>query len=459
MKDVLVFGCGVYFMWKKETINKLYNVVAIVDNYKKGTVPLNDEKCVDIYTVKEGLSRYPDAAIVIAVENFFMPLNQLKNLGIPNEKIIFAQNMEPYGGEGIIFNENRKIYLEDNIFCYKKGMDRIKFKDQEEFNIICHKEEQEYKKGIFKASYDEIEKMNLKIPKAITPEVCPQNDYYGHAYNIKKYCDIDENYYIKAAIEHACYMGDDYAWDADINSKFNAIITLSPKRKEILERKTPKKVFMLGPYIAYADYSKSKKDLDLEKERLGRTLVVFPTHSTTHAKMDFDNDLFIKEIKELSKEFDSVRICVHYADILRNKHLMYKEAGFQVVSAGNMFDMMFLPRLKSILYCCDMIMANDVGSYIGQAAFLNKPCYLYRQKLDIYGTEIKEAIEEYSLRNKDKFYNELFEKFNVPQDYISNEQRDIINYGWGVDQVKNKAELKGIIGKIEEIWRNKIAKH
>ena len=35
----------------------------------------------------------------------------------------------------------------------------------------------------------------------------------------------------------------------------------------------------------------------------------------------------------------------------------------------------------------------------------------------------------------------------------------MINYGWGVDQVKNKTELNGIIGEIEEIWRNKIAKH
>lgn len=212
---------------------------------------------------------------------------------------------------------------------------------------------------------------------------------------------------------------------------------------------------MLGPYIAYADYFKSKRELDEEKEQLGRTLVVFPSHSTDIVKMNFDFELFVKEIKELSKDFKSVRICIHYADILRGKHLMYKKAGFQIVSAGHIFDPLFLSRLKSILYCSDMIMANDVGSYIGQAAYLNKPCYLYRQKLRVDETENKKDIQEYLIRNSDKFYNELFDKFNMPQDYISNEQKDIINYGWGVDLVKDKSELNCIIREIEEIWRRK----
>ena len=102
-----------------------------------------------------------------------------------------------------------------------------------------------------------------------------------------------------------------------------------------------------------------------------------------------------------------------------------------------------------------MIMSNDAGSYIGQAAYLNKPCYLYRQKLHVDETENKEDIREYLIRNDDKFYNDLFEKFNKPQDYISKEQRDVINYGWGVNLVKDKSTMKKILGEIEEIWKNK----
>ena len=459
MIDVLVFGCGEYFMKKEETINRSYHIVAVLDNFKKGKIQLSNEKYVNVYSPQEGIKEYPDISVVIAVQDFVTLSNQLIDLGVLPEQIIFAQNMAPYGTEAIVFNENRKISLGKNGFCYVKKEDRIEFQSGEEFKAICRKEEQEYKAHIVKASYDEIEKMNLEIPKPISTELCSQNDFYGHAYYIKKYCGIDEGYYIKSAIEHACYMGEDYVWDEDVNSVFETIITLSPKRKEVLERQTSKKVFMLGPYIAYADYSKSKKELDDEKERLGRTLVAFPFQSRDIFEMNFDFDLFIREIREMSKEFDSTRICVHYADILKKKHLMYEEAGFQVVSAGHMFDPLFLPRLKSILYCSDMIMANDAGSYIGQAAYLNKPCYLYRQKLQVGKTENKEHTKEYFIRNNDRFYNELFEKFNVPQDYISNEQRDMINYGWGVDQVKNKTELNGIIGEIEEIWRNKIAKH
>lgn len=455
MTDVMVFGCGAYFMRKRETINSLYNVVAAIDNMKKGEIQLSEDKYVSIYSPQEGLEKYPDIPIIIAVKNFVTMADELIDLGVLPEKIIFSQNLEPYGPEALVFDGNKKVSMGKNGFCYEKKEDKIGFKTWEEFNAICQKVEREYKIHITKASYDEIEKMNLEIPKPITTEVCVQNDFYGNAYWIKKYCGIDESSYIKSAIEHACYMGEDYVWDEDINSVFETVITLSPKRKEILKRWTPKKVFMLGPYIAYADYSKSQKDLEDEKEKLGRTLVVFPSHSTDVVKMNFDFDLFIKEIKELSKEFDSVRICVHYADILRKKHLIYEEAGFEIVSAGHMFDPLFLPRLKSILYCSDMIMANDVGSYIGQAAYLDTPCYLYRQKLHVEETENKEDLEEYLIRNSDKFYNELFEKFSVPRDHISKEQMDMINYGWGVDLVKDKSELNRIMGEIEMIWKNK----
>lgn len=453
--DVLVFGCGGYFLQKKETITNLYNIVAVIDNLKKGEIQLNDNKCVNIYSPQEGLNLYTDISVVIAAQNFVAMSKQLIELGVLPEKIIFSQNMEPYGGEAIVFNKNKNISLGKDGFCYEKQKNRVEFCTWEEFKSICHKEEQEYKSNIVKASYDEIKIMNLDIPKPITSEVCLQNDFYSNAYWIKKFCGMNESYHIKSAIEHACYMGEDYVWDSDINSIFETIITLSPKRKEILERHTTKKIYMLGPYMAYANYFKSKQELDNEKERLGRTLVVFPSHSTDFVKIKFDFDLFINKIKELSKEFDNVRICVHYADILRNKHLLYEQAGFQIVSAGHMYDPMFLPRLKCILYCSDMIMANDVGSYIGQAAYLNKPCYLYRQKLQADETENKEYIEEYIIRNNDKFYNELFEKFSEPQDSLSAEQRELINYGWGVDLVKDKAELNQIIGEIEEIWRNK----
>ncbi len=455
MNDAIVFGCGDYFKKKKETIYSLYNIVAIIDNLKQGEIVLDNGKRISIYSPQDGLKKFSDIPIVIAIQNFVIIANQLLGLGVSPEKIIFSQNMKPYGSEAIVFNEHKKIFLQKSGFFYQKEEEKIPFSCWEEFNTICYKEERRYKKEIFKASYNEIEKMNLQIPKPITSEVCLQNDFYGNAYCIKNYCSMNENYYIKAAIEHACYMGENYVWDEDVNSIFKSIITLSPKRKEILEKVTEKKVFTVGPYIAYAGYSRSKNELDDEKKKLGRTLVVFPSHSTDIVKMNFDFNLFVNEIKNFSTEFDTIRICVHYTDILKNKHLMYKKAGFHIVSAGHIYDTLFLPRLKSILYCSDMIMSNDAGSYIGQAAYLNKPCYLYRQKLHVDETENKEDIREYLIRNDDKFYNDLFEKFNKPQDYISKEQRDVINYGWGVNLVKDKSTMKKILGEIEEIWKNK----
>ncbi len=447
--DAIVFGCGEYFLRKRESICKLYHIVAAIDNTKTGKLELSENQEVMIYTPEDGIKKFSGLPIIITAKAFINIAKQLADLGVPGERIVFSQNIAPFGAEGIVFNENKKIYFDNNVFHYGEGQSTIEFRDETDFQEICHEEEYIYKVHIPKVSYDEIEKMDLHIPKAISPEISFQNDYYSHAYWIKKYCGLSENYVVKATIEHACYMGADYVWDCDISGRFHSIITLSPKREEILKKYTCKSIYMLGPYMAYADYSKSLQELEEEKQRLGRTLVVFPCHSTDLVELQFDFSLFMRKIKELSSEFDTVRICMHYADILKKRYIQYEQEGFQVVSAGHMFDPMFLPRLKSILYCCNMIMSNDVGSYIGQAALLNKPCYLYRQKLQQSGYKEKRYIEEYITRDNDCFYNEMFERFSEPQDCISAEQWKLINYGWGNHLVKSPEELLKIMKEME----------
>lgn len=109
--DVLVFGCGGYFLRKKKTIFNLYNIVAVIDTFKRGEIQLSDDRSVNIYSPEEGLKKYENLPVVIAVKDFIAISNQLISLGVLPERIIFSQNMEPYGPEEIVFNHNQKILL------------------------------------------------------------------------------------------------------------------------------------------------------------------------------------------------------------------------------------------------------------------------------------------------------------------------------------------------------------
>lgn len=120
MKDVLVFGCGAYFMRKMDTINNLYNIVAIIDNMKKGEIQLSNNRKVCILSPQDGLNKYPNAFVIIAVKDFITITNQLIMLDVIPEKIIFSQNLKPFGPESIIFNKDKKVSAEKKTFCYQK---------------------------------------------------------------------------------------------------------------------------------------------------------------------------------------------------------------------------------------------------------------------------------------------------------------------------------------------------
>lgn len=228
------------------------------------------------------------------------------------------------------------------------------------------------------------------------------------------------------------------------------MLTLSQKRKGILSRHTDKKIHMIGINIAYVDEFLTDMQKEKEKAYLGRNLLVFPMHSTATIDLDYNIQDFIREIKQVAKDFDSVRVCMYWKDLLRGQHLPYANEGFEIVSAGHSYDRSFLPRLKSIISCADMIMSNDMGSFIGQGIYMNKACYIYRQH---YTYSTNEMSEEYELRKSDNDYNQLFKIFGTGDNYITREQREFANYLFGLNEVKTPQQMNQILEQLEMLYK------
>lgn len=89
-----------------------------------------------------------------------------------------------------------------------------------------------------------------------------------------------------------------------------------------------KEIIMVGPYIQYADYFKSKDKLKALKSQLGKILLVFPTHSFEDCDDLYDFNQFSQCIDEMAKDYDTVLISMIGYDIQQG---LIKSIGIKVI--------------------------------------------------------------------------------------------------------------------------------
>lgn len=201
------------------------------------------------------------------------------------------------------------------------------------------------------------------------------NTFYGHAAVLKRYAGLPPALALKAAVEHGPYILGDH-WDQDINAPFPALLVFSPDRYRTLAGLTRKLVFGLGPLIHYAAPLLGPEALDLEKRRLGRTLLVFPPKSTHHITAEYALSVFFREIEARSAGFDTVLACLYWRDIQLGREQPFRERGWPCVSAGHIYDPEFLPRLRAIIELSDAALTMDYGTHIGYCLHLGRPVHI-----------------------------------------------------------------------------------
>ncbi len=220
-----------------------------------------------------------------------------------------------------------------------------------------------------------------------------------------------------------------------INRKgIKKIYTYGARRKKILEEYLSKKqltdreVIAIGPYILGAKHFFSEKKLTELKEKYGKILLVFPSHSFDNYKVNYGVSELIQEIENIKSNFDTVFMCIYWKDIINNPEdaILYKDKGYVVVCCGNRSDAKFLSRQKDIISLSDMVMTNDVGSQIGYAICMNKPVYFFTQ--NIQSTQTK--FDEYD-NGKISTYHKCKELFSTFSFNINDAQKDFIEELWG----------------------------
>ena len=282
------------------------------------------------------------------------------------------------------------------------------------------------------------------------------SDIYSIGKTLSDYAGLPESYRVYGLIEHAPQLTSviEGAWG--IHESWPSIVC-SPYRVNIIEN-TPNNhgAYAVGPYIAYAKHAYSKEKLEEEKKRLGKNLLVFPAHSIPGLKINYEIKNFCEEINSIGEDFDSIRVCLYWKDVLNGVAKHYEKEGYEVVTAGHYYDPLFLSRQKSIIETSTKTMSNRMGSYVGFCIYMNKPHYISPNS-KIIPNKIKEdgknlARRQYDmekitseLMQSDSEYNELLKAFSINYNRITKKQKELTNKYWGSNEVKTPREMRELL--------------
>lgn len=260
------------------------------------------------------------------------------------------------------------------------------------------------------------------------------NAFYGTADVIKHIRQLPLDRPLDGIVEHGfCFPPDDIS---EVDKPKKTIYVMGRVRQKFLQKRFPdKKVYSVGPYIQYVGSFQSITWIQNHKKQMGKTLLVFPSHSTHHVSMQFGVEFFIDEIERIRKKYDfqTILICLYWKDVLLHLYAPFSSKGYKIVTAGHIYDPHFLCRLKSIFLLADVAMGNALGTNIGYSIAMGVPYYFYDMPVQYIGDHADESNKEMvDLKS-------LIQKhFGQYRENITPEMKEFIKTYWGSWTVDTK---------------------
>ena len=280
----------------------------------------------------------------------------------------------------------------------------------------------------------------------------PSNSNYGHEHWLKSYSKFEHSIY--ALIEHGLFFGENESkvgfkseWD------LGSIMTYGNYRAELLHRLYPDyNIVKIGPRIHYALTDESYlRELHGKIDSSKKTMTVFPSHSLEGEKVEYNIELFYKEIRTIALELNikNILVSLHPSDFIHNIDRLFTERGMIVVSSG-VDDIKFLPRQRAIFEVSDVTYSNSLGTHVGYSLCMNTPHI-------INVTSMQSRPEADSLSSI--FFKEeqlISSAFNGNEPFvITQEQKDLYDYYWGADCILPADKLYKELTNCYKLFRNR----
>jgi hypothetical protein len=283
-----------------------------------------------------------------------------------------------------------------------------------------------------------------------TPEAHVPNDFYGHAAALKEFTGLPANSSLGLYIQHGVRYDLSY-WLHDFRIDHRIGFVPSQWRVEVLRSQIEQRLVPIGPYIHYARSLWPAEDLQRERSRAGRILLVFPSHSTHWIDSDYDVEAVGRQLRMECEGYDTILICVYWKDILRGVHRRYEALGFRCVTAGHIYDPLFLRRLRTLIELSDATAGTEVGTHLGYSIYLGKPHRLMRREVT------RTSRDERMLKQSTAWTRLDGERFaaafaSAPTQ-ITGEQLELVEKYWGLSSLRSPEELRAVCAEAEQLRR------
>ena len=273
-------------------------------------------------------------------------------------------------------------------------------------------------------------------------------NFYGVCHCLKWFSGVNR---ISPSIEHGLYLGNYVPFATKLKTTKSIITFSNNRKKHLINANIDKPIFTIGPYIHYAYNIISDKRYRLLKNSLGKTLLLFPSHSINNFNVINDIQELINKTIKIASNYDTVMVCLFYKDIINDIYPRYfEEAGFKIVTAGHKYDLNFLSRLKLIIQLADLTISSTIGTHTGYCIYLNKPHYVIQQQIikrkdnDCIINEIRNDEQLKTFQEEEKV---ILNEFIVCSEVITENQKEIIDKYWGIKNIKTPEQLRNILTK------------
>lgn len=281
-------------------------------------------------------------------------------------------------------------------------------------------------------------------------EPLTDNNCFGIGWSIRQYVGSKKKF-INALAEHGYFFGT-YVQEMEKITYAHKLLTFSDVRKEHIEAVIKdKKVYPIGPYVHYAPDYYDEKRFGEEKAKLGKTLLVFFSHSGTGESVSFDLDALIEKINSIKSGFKTVVISLFWSDINPDIEKRLLGEGYKIFSSGHRYDYYFLSRQKTMIKLADVTMSNSTGTHLAYCSYLNKPHWIVRQEINVKALNAKGlgnmAISEMMAKDPVnlKENNDMYEVFAEYREELTEEQKALCDKYFGLSYIRTVDEMKEII--------------
>ncbi len=209
---------------------------------------------------------------------------------------------------------------------------------------------------------------------------CADSLFYGHLRALAEYAGIpynDDLRLLMPSIEHGIHWLDEPC-SSDKLSYIHNIVSQGAYRHAAIRSSRSIPHYVIGPFIHYAQPSYNDAEISRLKASMGRTLLVFPSHTYEASDSSYGRKQYVESVmSRFGGSFDTVLVSCYWNDVEDEVFRIFQAEGAHIVSCGLRNDPQFLRRLKSILLLSDCVTGNSLGTHIGYCVHLKKPFILF----------------------------------------------------------------------------------